>query len=56
MVQTLHQTKRSMKDDQREAMFNAWRRQQDEKEKQCKHKWCYVTPYYCLRCGKLKDQ
>lgn len=45
-----------MEDEQRRAMFDAWQRKQDKKEKECiPHRWSYAHPVHCLDCGKVKD-
>ena len=44
-----------MEDDQRSAMFEAWKRGEIEKHKNCpKHRWNATNPYYCLDCGFRK--
>ena len=41
-------------EDQRSAMYNAWKRQNDIKEANCQHRWGAATPVSCLECGKVK--
>ena len=43
-----------MEEEQREAMYNGWRRKQDEIESECGHKWSFSQPIHCLNCGMSK--
>jgi len=41
-------------EDQRSSMFDAWRRKEDIKQKNCNHQWNTVEPIYCLKCSFKK--
>ena len=42
-----------MEEEQREAMFNAWKLKEDKKHKDCEpHRWSYAEPKHCGECGK----
>ena len=42
-----------MEEEQREAMFNAWKLKEDKKHKDCEpHRWSYAEPKHCVECGK----
>jgi hypothetical protein len=42
-------------EEQRGAMFDAWKRKEEEKWTKCEehggHRWNTVEPYHCLDCG-----
>lgn len=40
-------------EEQREAMFNSWQKDEHIKHKNCEpHRWSYADPKHCLDCGK----
>jgi hypothetical protein len=42
-----------MEEEQRKAMFDAWKKQEDKKHKDCEpHRWSYAEPKHCVECGK----
>lgn len=45
-----------MEDEQRGAMFNAWKVKEDRKQNNCKHRWGYANPIHCYDCGMLKSK
>ena len=45
-----------MEESQREAMFNAWKIKEEEKQNNCKHRWGYAKPISYLVCGMLKTK
>ncbi len=45
-----------MEDEQREAMFNAWKEKHDREVKKCKCETPYPSPTYLNECGNCNGE
>lgn len=54
--QRIEESRKTLFDSQREAMYESWRKKEDAKIAACKHNWSYAEPHHCLKCGVFKSK